>query len=88
MCPHLVLGRAQAVGVHETEVVLGGGVALVGSHAVTFRRLGVVLQHTLAVGVHEPEEVLGASVAPVAQRTEEPRHGRVVAAQVGVPGIL
>ena len=56
--PHrlgVVLGHTLAVGVHDPEIGLRGGVTLLGSEAVPPHRLGVVLGHTLAVGVHDPE---------------------------------
>ena len=54
---YVVLGHTLAVGVHEPENELRGGVTLLGGEAEPPHRLGVVLGHTLAAGVHDPEVV-------------------------------
>ena len=75
----VVLRRALAFDVHDPEIGLGVGVALVGCEAIPLQRLSVVLRHTLAVGIHEPEIKLGVGVALVGKRAPKPKGGCVVA---------
>jgi hypothetical protein len=44
--------------VHEAEIELRTGSALVGGEAIPLYGLGVVLRHALAIVVHEAEIVL------------------------------
>ena len=69
-------------GVHEPEVGLRGGVALLGSEADPPHRLGVVLGHTLAVGVHDPEVELRGGVTLLGVVLESSKGGGIVASLI------
>src|SRR5215475_292125 len=61
----IVTGYAVAVGVPDSEIVLGGCIALVGCEAIPLGSLNVILRHALAIGVAGSEIVLGSCVALV-----------------------
>ena len=83
--PHrlgVVLGHALAVVVHDPEIELRGGGALLGSEAVPPHRLGVVLGHALAVVVHDPEIELRGGVALRGVVLESSKGGGIVASLI------
>jgi hypothetical protein len=55
----IVLGNAAAFCVHDPEIVLSFGDALVRREAIPLHCLGIVLRHAMAGRVHDPEIVLG-----------------------------
>jgi hypothetical protein len=59
----MVLRHGPALGIHDPEVVLSGGVALLGGLAIPTHRGRVVLRHALAVVEHEREIVLSSGLA-------------------------
>ena len=59
----VVLWDAFAVGVHDSEVVLGAGVTLLGGQAVPPDGFRVVLRHARTGAVPDPEVELRVSVA-------------------------
>jgi len=82
------LRHSLAVVVHDPEVELRLGEALVGSFAIPLHRLGIVLRHSLAGFVSETDVALGLGDALIGQRTKESKRGRVVAAIVGGHAVL
>jgi hypothetical protein len=56
---NVVLRDAFAFCIHEAEIVLGSGVALLSGEAKPLHRLGIVLLDGFAVGIHLAEGVLG-----------------------------
>src|SRR6185503_17951451 len=67
---HIVLGRAARSAVHDAEIDLSVGIALLGGAAIPLDRLAVVTRDALAVRVHETEETLGLHVALVRGHAE------------------
>ena len=59
MGQHIVLRHDLADGVHDAEIVLRLGLALLGGHLVPLRRFAKILRHALAFGVHQAEVELG-----------------------------
>ena len=55
----IILRHAKAFFVKEAEVVLCGGIVLLGRFPVLLHRLGVVLRHAKAGFVQEAEVALG-----------------------------
>src|SRR5262245_39546784 len=51
----IVLARALALSIQERQIVLGGGVPLLGGEAVPLGGLGVILRHAAAFLRQEPE---------------------------------
>ena len=60
-----VLRHTVAVGIHETEIVLRGGLSLVCRKAEPLDCFLVVSRHALAVGIHEAELQLRFGVSLV-----------------------
>ena len=60
---HVVLHHAVTPRVHEPQVELPAGVALLGSKTVPPNGFNVVLRNTTTSGIHEPQGVLPAGVA-------------------------
>ena len=56
--------------IHEPELILSPGDALIRGLAVPLHRLGVVLGNAETFEIHEPEIVLGHGVALLGQRLE------------------
>ena len=71
-----------AVRVHEPEVGLRHGIALLGREPVPPHRFGVVFGHALAVRVHEPEAGLRPGMALLCFDAEVNDGGFVVASAV------
>src|ERR1700722_10044162 len=66
--PHMrldIILWAQAVGIHESEVELRQGQALVGGEAKPFDGVGIVLRSAFAIPRHDAEIELGRGVALV-----------------------
>ena len=66
--PHMrldIILRAQAVGVHESEVELRQGQALVGGEAKPFDGVGIVLRSAFAIPRHDAKIELSQGVALV-----------------------
>jgi hypothetical protein len=63
--PDIVLRHAPAVGVHDADIVLSSGLALVGRLPIPTHRSRIILRDTLAVGVHVPEIELCIGIALV-----------------------
>src|SRR5207245_2908220 len=60
---NVVLRQAMTTVIHDAEVELRAGIALLGSLAIPPRRLSVILRHALASRVHNAEVVLGIGKA-------------------------
>ena len=84
----VVLGDALALVVHDAEIVLSFGVALLGGLAIPLQGLGVVLGDALALVVHEAEVVLGVGVPLIGKRTKLTNGRRIVAALIGCHGLI
>ena len=54
-----------AICIHEAEVGLTTGIALVRSLAIPLHRQRIVLRHALAICIHEAEVVLSVGIALV-----------------------
>ena len=83
-----VLRHPLAIGVHDAEIELRDGDALVSCEAKPLQRLGVVLRHAPTLAVHEAEIVLRAGDTLVGKRTHKPQRGSVVAPVICSVSIL
>jgi hypothetical protein len=64
--PHVrldIILRAQAIRVHEAEIELRQGLALIGGEAKPFQGHRIVLHYTIAIPGHDSEIDLGQGVA-------------------------
>ena len=77
-----------ALVVHDPEVVVGIGDALLGRPPVPLHRLGVVRRNPFALVVHDPEVVLGLGVSLLGQRLHQSECRRVVSPFIGGGSIL
>ena len=84
----IVLEHSPPIVVHESEIELSEGIALIGSPAIPLHRLGIVLGHSLPLAVHEPEIELSRGPALLGVHPE-PAIGRgIVATPICSRGLL
>src|SRR2546427_748291 len=63
--PYSTLFRSGSapLGQHQAQVVLGHGIALLGSLAIPLHGLGIVTRHAPAIRIHQPQLGLGWRIA-------------------------
>ena len=74
--------------IHDAEVELRPGKALLGGHAEPLHRLGIILRNALSVAVLVAEGELCLSNALFGKRSPKPQRRRIIAALIGGKAIL